>query len=267
MVNSRRPSIWPRLVLASVAAILLLCAAFLALTRLPLHVYDNFESSTLSWRWSTRRLEPGSARAEHNIVHSGRQALAITVHSNDRYEAASDIGTPTERDEIMESWWLYSHIGRTYVYSFSLFLPEDLPRNARRLVIAQWRQLCEARSCRPDYPIIALRYQQGLLEITREDNAGRHVLYQSPANYSGQWLNFRFVIKFDAHQGSIHATLNRAPIVDYEGPTVFLPAPGFPAHGPVYFKTGLYRDALNDPPWTLYVDDYRKDECPSAGCQ
>ena len=255
--------------------VLLICLACVALTviavftlsAIPLHVYDGFESSGLSWRWSTMRLVDGSVRPEQRIVHSGHQSLAITVHSGDRHEDASDNGAATERDEIMESWWLYSRIGRTYVYSFSLFLPEDLPSNANRLVIAQWRQLCEARRCRPDNPILALRYQEGMLEITGQHDQERHVLYQSGGNCKGRWLDFRFVIKFDQREGSVFATLDGAPIVDYKGPTVFAVAHGYPEHGPVYFKTGLYRDALNNPPWTLYVDDYRKDECPDTGCR
>jgi hypothetical protein len=234
---------------------------------IPIHVYDSFESSTLSWRWSGMRLVAGAVQPEQQIVHSGHQSLAITVRSGDRHEDASDNGAATERDEIMESWWLYSRIGRTYVYSFSIFLPEDLPSDANRLVIAQWRQLCEASRCRPDNPILALRYQQGMLEITGQHDQKRQVLYQSSANYKGRWLDFRFAIKFDQSEGSVSATLDGAPIVDYHGPTVFAATHGYPQHGPVYFKTGLYRDALNQPPWTLYVDDYRKDECSQTGCR
>jgi|HubBroStandDraft_5_1064220.scaffolds.fasta_scaffold61497_2 hypothetical protein len=248
------------------AVVLVLAAAIVARRTVPLHIHDDFESSTLSWRWTTLRLEPGATQLERQIVRSGRQAIAITVHDGDRYEAASASGAATERDELMENWPLFSRTGRTYVYSFSLFLPDDLPSTAPRLVIAQWRQLCEARHCSPDYPILAIRYQQGLLEITRQDDQGRHVLYQSDKNYKGQWLDFRFVIKFDSAHGSVRATLNRAPIVDYDGPTLFAPQPGYPAVGSVYFKMGLYRDALHDPPWTIYVDDYRKDQCPDAGC-
>jgi len=33
-------------------------------------------------------------------------AQAITVHSGDRREAASDSGAASERDELMEAWWL-----------------------------------------------------------------------------------------------------------------------------------------------------------------
>jgi len=204
---------------------------------------------------------------EHETVRSGHGALAITVRNGDRYEAASDTGAATERDEVMESWWLYSKTGRRYVYSFSLYLPTSIPKTSERLVIAQWRQLCERRHCRPDYPILALRLENAALRITRRDEAGSHVLYQGSEDVRGRWLDFRFETKFDAKDGSVDATLDGTTIVQYRGPTVFQPAKGYPARGLVYFKTGLYRDALGEPPWTMYIDEYRKDECGTSGCR
>ena len=246
---------------------LLLVLSFLALRRVPIHVYDGFESSSLSWtRWSRWRLVPGAVQTEHNVVRSGNSALAITVRSHDRYEAASDTGAATERDELMESWWLYARTGRIYAYSFSLFLPKEIPQTQERLVIAQWRQLCERRRCRPDYPILAIRLENARLRITRRDEHGSEVLYEGSEDARGRWLDFRFVAKFDFKDGSVDATLDGQTIVRYRGPTVFQPARGYPAHGLVYFKTGLYRDALGEPAWTMYVDEYRKDECGPGGC-
>jgi len=236
---------------------------------IPIHIYDGFESSKLSWsHWSTQRLVPGAVSTQNQIARSGRQALAITVHSADRYEAATDDGVASERDELLESWWLYSRIGQSYVYSFSLFLPRELPQDAPRLVIAQWKQLCMAASCRPDNPILAIRYTGGRLAITRHDEHGNEVLYQSDEDVRGRWLDFRFVTRFDAgSQGGIDGTLNGKQIVYYRGPTVYQPARGYPKRGRVYFKFGLYRDALQQPPWTMYLDEYRKDQCPASGCQ
>lgn len=82
----------------------------------------------------------------------------------------------------------------------------------------------------------------------------------------GRWLDFRFVTKFDDQNGSVDATLDGKSIVHYRGPTVYQAAQGYPARGLVYFKTGLYRDALGEPAWTMYVDEYRKDECAASGC-
>jgi hypothetical protein len=251
--------------------ILLLLAAFavLALRKIPIHVYDGFESSQLSWvHWSRGRFVKGAVVPEQSIVRAGHRALAITVRDGDRYEAASDIGVATERDELMESWWLYSRTGRTYVYSFSLYLPKEIPQTSERLVIAQWRQLCEARRCRPDYPILAIRLEDARLRVTRRDEKGTQILYQGTDDARGRWLDFRFVTRFDStNEGSVDATLNGQSVVHYRGPMTYQPAPGYPAHGLVYFKTGLYRDALGEPLWMMYVDEYRKDECPDTGCQ
>jgi Polysaccharide lyase len=247
--------------------LLLLLLGVVVLRTIPIHVYDGFEASRLSWRrWSSWRYVRGAVAMEYANVRAGKGALAITVHSGDRHEAASDTGAATERDELMEAWWLFARTGRSYVYSFSLYLPKDIPQTSERLVIAQWRQLCEARRCRPDYPVLAIRLRNARLVMTRRDEQGSEVLYQGSEDVRGRWLDFRFVTKFDDKYGSVEATLDGQPIVHYRGPTVYQPGPGYPARGLVYFKTGLYRDALGEPPWTMYVDEYRKDECPESGC-
>jgi hypothetical protein len=255
--------------LAAFCAFLLILAVMLAVRIIPIHVYDGFESSHLSrFRWTDRRYEPGAVVSEQSVVRSGQSALAITVHSGDRPEAASESGAATERDELMESWWLFSRTGSTYVYSFSLYIPSDFPQTGERLVIAQWRQLCVGSPCIPDNPILALRYEMGRLQITRNDEQGKNLLYQGNEDVRGQWLDFRFVTRWDAtHNGSIDVTLQGRPVVHYRGATIYQLGPGHPRHALIYFKTGLYRDALNEPPWTIYVDEYRKDECPASGCR
>lgn len=263
-----------RLWKVAASALLLLFLVFLAPRIIPVHVYDGFESPSLSWlRWSSYRLAPGAVVPEQSVVRAGHQALAITVHSGDRYEAASEEGAATERAELMESWWLFSRAGRTYVYSFSLYLPKELPQTSERLVVAQWKQLCW--HCHPDNPIVAIRLEDARLLVTRTGQHSRQVLYQGTDDVRGRWLDFRFVIKFkNDGQGSIDATLDGRDIVHYRGPTLYRPARGFsPSTELIYFKTGLYRDALHEPPWTMYVDEYRKDQCPlkaaaegHAGC-
>lgn len=258
-----------RLLQAVALIVLLVTLLLIARRAIPIHVYDGFESPTLNWlRWSRARFVDGAILPEQEIVRSGRRALAITVRNGDRNEAASDTGAATERDELMESWWLYSRMGRAYAYSFSLYLPKELPLTSERLVIAQWRQLCEARQCRPDFPILALRYEEGRIKINRKDENGTDLLYQGQDDVRGRWLDFRFVTRFDPGlEGSIDATLDGQIIVQYHGATAFQPAHGYPRHGLLYFKTGLYRDVLGEPPWTMYVDEYRKDECPENTCR
>jgi hypothetical protein len=249
------------------AVVLLLGVLFVAAPgAIPVHVYDGFESSSLSWfRWSRWRFVPGAVVPEEAIVRSGRRALAITVRNGDRYEVASEEGAATERDELMESWWLFSRLGRLYVYSFSLYIPQGFPQTSERLVIAQWKQACWR--CHPDNPILAIRYDHGVLRVTRRDATHSQELYHGSEDVRGRWLDFRFVIRFDlTDEGRIEATLNGQPIVQYRGATVYRPPRGHPLHR-VYFKTGLYRDALGEPPWTIYVDEYRKDECGHNGCE
>ncbi|HVM94510.1 MAG TPA: heparin lyase I family protein [Terriglobales bacterium] len=257
-----------RLLKVAAAFLIVLLLCLYSLRFIPIHVYDGFESPNLSWfRWSSYRFAPGAVTPENSVVRAGHQALAITVHSGDIYEAASEEGAATERAELMESWWLFSRAGRTYTYSFSLFIPKDLPQTSERLVIAQWKQLCWR--CHPDNPVIAIRLENARLLITRTGLHSRIVLYQGEEDVRGRWLDFRFVIKFEnGKNGSIDASLDGHDIVHYRGPTLYRPARGYlPGKSLIYFKTGLYRDALHEPPWTLYLDEYRKDECPAQGCR
>jgi hypothetical protein len=63
----------------------------------------------------------------------------------------------------MEAWWLLAPTGRAYCYSFSLYLPADFPIVPERLVLARWKQLCKRSRCRPQNPVLAVRYQDGEL--------------------------------------------------------------------------------------------------------
>ena len=243
-------------------ALLAVCllALFLIIRHREIHVYDGFESGGLSSHWSESRMVSGSFRVQSDVVRAGRSAGEITAHSGDRREAASDDGNATERDELMEAWWLFAHMHRTYRYSFSLYLPADFPIVPTRLVLAQWKQLCEWTRCRPRSPVLAIRYQDGELFITRYDEHARSILYSTKQEMRGRWLDFRFETRFSRDQdGQIDAWLNGEPIVHYKGPTVYQQQRGYPAHGLVYFKMGLYRDEMQQP-MTIFVDEYRKDE-------
>jgi len=242
--------------------LLLTIAAVLLVRLLPQHVDDGFESEGLSrLRWSRYRFAPGAVVSEDRVVRAGRRALAITVHSGDRFEQGVDGSASTERAELMEAWWLFARTGRTYSYSFSLYFPEDFPQTSERLVVAQWKQVCLRSKCTPDRPIVAIRYESGRLQVTRQNQEEKVVLYQGDKEVRGRWLDFRFVTKLDSRpDGKIEGWLNGTKIVSYNGPTMFEPARGYPRNGLVYFKMGLYRDALHEPPWTIYVDEYRKDQ-------
>jgi hypothetical protein len=225
-----------------------------------IHVYDGFESSALGSQWSKRRMVPGAFRLQSEVVRAGHSAGEITVHSGDRHENASDSGAASERDELMEEWWLFARTRRTYRYSFSLYVPADFPIVPTRLVLAQWKQLCEWGDCRPDNPVLAVRYQDGRLFLTRQDDRAKSILYSTRQEIRGRWLDFRLETRFSHEQdGQIDAWLNGEPVVHYRGPTAYQVQRGYPENGYIYFKTGLYRDEMQQP-MTIYLDEYRKDE-------
>jgi hypothetical protein len=229
-----------------------------------IHVYDGFEAGELGSPWSRLRMVPGSFRTEPEIVRAGHSAGEITVRSRHRREEASDDGSATERDELMEAWWLFGHTGPSYRYSFSLYLPADFPIVPQRLVLAQWKQVCEWSRCRPQNPVLAIRYQNGELTVTRQDEGGKFILYSTKQEIRGRWLDFRFDTRLSRDRdgersGYIDGWLNGERIVNYKGATLYQEQRGYPVHGSVYFKMGLYRDELQQP-MTIYVDEYRKDE-------
>jgi hypothetical protein len=232
----------------------------------PVHVQDGFEKPKLGSNWITERMVPGAFSTQSEIVRSGCCAGQITVRPNDRLEEASDDGAATERDELMEAPQYWSQSGKTYEYSFSLYLPSDFPIVEKRLVIAQWKQLCEWGSCRPDNPVLAIRYVGGVLFVTRKNDDGEKKVYSSQGETRGRWLDFRFVTRFSQGQdGAIDGWMNGQQIVQYRGITAYRAARGYPAHGFFFFKMGLYRDLMKQP-MTIYLDDFRKDQCATSTC-
>ena len=256
--------------LAGVLALLLMTAEVVRLAWLlhrPVHAEDRFEKPELSSIWTDDRMVPGAFSVQSEIVRSGHSAARITVHPNDRFEAGNDDGPASERDELMEAERFWSQTGRTYEYSFSLYLPKDFPIVETRLVIAQWKQLCEWGSCRPGNPVLAIRYVGGVLSVTRNGDAGKEVLYKSQGEMRGRWLDFRFVTRFSqGDDGAIDGWMNGQQIVHYRGVTAYRAASGYAAHGLFYFKMGLYRDLMQQP-MTIYLADYRKDQCETSTCE
>lgn len=80
-----------------------LLALFFIIQRREIHVYDGFESASLSYHRSESRMVPGAFRVQSEIVRADHRAGEITVRLGDRREPASDDGNATERDELMEA--------------------------------------------------------------------------------------------------------------------------------------------------------------------
>jgi hypothetical protein len=113
------------------------------------------------------------------------------------------------------------HTARVSLF-VQLYLPADFPIVLTRLVLAQWKQACEWRRCRPQNPVLAIRYQNGELSVTRQDDDGKSILYSTKQEMRGRWLDFRFETRFSRGQdGLIGGWLNLEAILDYRGPTVY----------------------------------------------
>ncbi len=221
-------------------------------------ISDGFESKKLSNLWRSDKFIPGSLEIQSRVVKSGKSAVQITLNPGDQIE--DEKGTILERAEIMESRKYTSIEDSVYTYEFSFFLSADFPIVPTRLVIAQWKQDCKSGKCNPANPIIAMRYSSGGLNITLQTGPEKIILYSQTDDIRKQWLDFKFKIRFSRqHNGFIFASLNDQKIIDYSGITAYIKDYGYPFPGHFYFKTGLYRDKM-DQPMTIYIDDFKKQE-------
>ena len=238
-------------------------------TTTSINVYDGFESPALSPLWDNSRLELSSIRMESQIVRAGHQAIAITVHPHDQFEAGNEHSADSERDELMEARSLVPRTGRAQEYTFSEYFPPDFPIVPVRLVIAQWKEYCPEtiRLCYDNSPVLAFRYINGIFSIT-QDLGGKIpiTLYQQSGEFRGKWHDFRVQARFvpDA-TGRIKVWLDGKQIVDHRGITAYAETPGtgYPPNGHIYFKMGLYRNVMQQP-MTVYIDEYRKRDLSST---
>ena len=226
-----------------------------------LTVYDGFETTGLSNKWSTDRMVKTALEMQSAIVRKGSSAAKITLNTGDVFEAGTGKSKGSERDELRENRKLESLEGKTYEYSFSLFLPDSFPIVPVRLVIAQWKQHCgDNPDCSDDSPVLAIRYVSGKLFITMEAESFDTTIYKTHDEIRNKWLDFRFVNCFSRlNNGHIKAWLNEKQILSYNGVTCYSSKKGYSDPSHFYFKTGLYRDLMPEP-MTIYIDEYRKKE-------
>ena len=241
---------------------LFLCCSFAAAWAGDVKAVDGFESPKLSNVWSSMMLSSGAIDIQSDIVRAGKSALRITLTRGDNFDDGGGIHNPNERDELMEAIALWSLPDTTYSYSFSMLIPADFPIVPDRLVIAQWKHLCGKKSCDPDNPIIAFRFEKGVFRVTLQTSRRMTTLYQTSDDIRNRWLDFRFQVRFSRQTtGLVKGWLNDKQIVDYQGVTAYPESGGYPREMRFYFKMGLYRDAMKEP-MTIYLDEYRKEQLP-----
>jgi hypothetical protein len=225
-----------------------------------INVYDGFETPELSKAWTTDRMAKGALEMQSAIVRKGQHAAKMTLRAGDVFEPGSDRGNATERDELREFKKYASEEGKLYAYKFSLFLPDGFPIVPVRLVIAQWKQYCGNDTCSANNPVLAVRYVSGQLFITVQTDSGKTTVYQTNDEVRNKWLDFRVNVRFSRlNNGQVDAWMNEKKIVSYKGATCYSFKTGYNEKGSFYFKTGLYRDLMQEP-MTIYIDEYYKKE-------
>lgn len=190
--------------------------------------------------------------------------MKITVHSNDVFEAGQNGNADSERDELLETRKLVSRQDTPYEFSWSMYVPADFPIVPVRLVVAQWKQYCggDALPCGDDSPVLAVRYNGGVLQITQDLNHQSRLLWEEKRDLRGKWLDLRFQVRFTPEKtGVVKAWLDARQVVDFAGVTANQQntGTGYTPHGRFYFKLGLYRNVMKEP-MTIYLDEYRKKE-------
>ena len=131
-------------------------------------ITDGFENPTISNIWKTDKIIKSDAQIQSVVVRSGHTAIQINLHTNDKFEAGRNGNLDSERAELTEAESLISQQGKTYIHTFSIFIPIDFPIVDRRLVLAQWKQECPWRhACNDNSPVLAVRYIAGTLLITQ----------------------------------------------------------------------------------------------------
>jgi len=225
-------------------------------------VIDEFEKPFISNLWKTDKIIPSDLKIQSEVFKTGHSAIQINLHTNDKLETGRNGNLNSERAELTEAKSLYAEEGKTYLQTFSMFIPIDFPIVERRLVIAQWKQKCPlGHKCDDNSPVLAVRYISGKMLITQTIGPRRTVLWESVEEFRNRWLNFRFCVCFTIkNSGKIRVYLDDSIIVDYTGPTAYYEdsTTGYPSPGKFYFKMGLYRDSMTEP-MTIYIDGYSKE--------
>ncbi len=229
--------------------------------RTQINVHDDFESPKLNKIWSAKRMERHSFKIQSCHVKTGKSAAEITLRTGDVVETATVRDKASERDELMETYSLFSIEGTKYEYQFSMFLPDSFPIRPVRLIIAQWKQFCPACKCSEYSPVLAVRYFSGKLFITLQTDSDRQTLYELNKEIRNCWLDFKFQIRFSRqNDGEVKVFLDDNEIVNYKGKTSYSESCGlFSKKNRYYFKMGLYRDRMAEP-MTIFIDKYQKKE-------
>lgn len=264
--------------------------AFSYSTQSAVQQQDDFEDGLLNRHWSLRHIAATSYAYTGKIVKHGKQAILLTVHHGDEQATGGEDDRCSERAELMEPDYAIPGLGSDLWYGFALYLPDDLPRIDRRLVLAQIKQPSNGivppndPTASPGYrsgnPVLALR----LREI--KSGAGDDLLCFSitpgnDGNTHKQHIAIVELVRSDAvgrwHNIVLHAKIMPGNAEKSRSDWWFddQPVPRLPnmpetvigyiqAEPTSYFKIGPYRDQADpkrgevDADWTFGFDEFKR---------
>jgi hypothetical protein len=229
----------------------------------PGDIYDGFEEAKLSALWRTEKLADGAVEIQSAIVRAGRSALKVTIHAGDRLSPADSPDNKSsktnERDELQEAKHLLSREGEAWAYSFSLYVPKDFPLVPTRLVLAQWKHQNDHDTAVVNSPVLALRYEEGILSVSTQTGLKKITRFQTKDDIRGRWVDLIFHVRFSRKEdGIVRVWMDAKPVVSFQGQTAYAEPQGYPKESIMFFfKMGLYRDSMPEP-MTVFFDEYRK---------
>lgn len=252
---------------------------------------DDFEDGLLQRHWSLKHISAHSYAYSDTIHKEGRRALLVTVHHGDQQAEGAEDDRCSERAELMEPGYAVPPIGPDLWYGFALYLPADLPRIDRRLILAQIKQPSTGivppsdPTASPGYrsgnPVVALRLREiksaagdDLLcfSVTPGNDGETHkqhiaIVQLKRADAVGRWHNIVLHAKIaprDTQKSRLDWWFD-----DRKVPRIASAAHGIAigyaqAQGTSYFKIGPYRDQANpargeiEADWTFGIDAFKR---------
>jgi hypothetical protein len=211
--------------------------------RKPLLFVGDFEQGTLKgWDLSWLHLKT-SARVVASPVRHGQHAVEISLRRSD------PMASKGKRSELKVPYtW---HLGRSYWYGFSVFLPNQWKEDFKSEVVVQWfatrdRHLGE----RPRSPSLALRIKKTYWIITNRfdpnpltlgNTAPKVKIFKGPYR-KGVWTDWVFHVRWSFESGGlVEVFKNGRKVAERRGPNTYNDV-----RGPI-MKIGIYKSPWNDP--------------------
>ena len=265
--------------------------AYSFITQSDVEQKDDFEDGLLERHWSLKHISPTSWTYSTALHDDGRQALLVTVHDGDQQAAGAEEDRCSERAELMEPGYALPPTGPDLWYGFALYLPPDLPKIDRRLILAQIKQPSAGvvppsdPTATPGYksgnPVVALRLREinddagnDLLcfSVTPGNDGDTHkqhiaIVELNRADAVGRWHNIVLhakIVPTDAAKSRLDWWFDDQRVPRLPGVPQAIAIGYAQAEARSYFKMGPYRDQAKpqlgevDAPWTFGFDSFKR---------